>query len=344
MTSAVSRSSSSRPRGALRRVERCWPSAAQARRSETDSVRRTCSTQARRRAGPRSFPARPPPGSACPRSSPRRRGGDARSPLPGPSAASPGPTSAPRTPAASGNGSPPSRRSPGSPPLRTAPARPGRPPAAAWPAPPQAGASCLPSRSSSGPNPYLKADHFKGGGSHATTVAESLTATGFEIRAQIVWAKDRLVLGRGHYHWQHEPCWYAVRGTGHWSGDRKQTTLWQIASKGQDADTVHGTQKPVECMRRPIENNSSPGQAVYEPFCGSGTTVIAAEMGGRACHATELSPGYVDVAVKRWQAFTGRQAMLDGDGRPFKEIAAERGGNAGRDGEDSPVEIAEAAP
>ncbi|NGM24164.1 site-specific DNA-methyltransferase [Roseomonas stagni] len=162
------------------------------------------------------------------------------------------------------------------------------------------------------------------GGLHATTVAESLVACGFDIRAQIVWAKDRLVLGRGHYHWQHEPCWYAVRGTGHWMGDRKQTTLWQIASTGQDAETVHGTQKPVECRRRPIENNSSPGQAVYEPFSGSGTTLIAAEMTGRACYAVELSPAYVDVAVLRWQAFAGQAALLSGDGRSFAEIASAR--------------------
>jgi DNA modification methylase len=162
------------------------------------------------------------------------------------------------------------------------------------------------------------------GALHATAVAESLQACGFEIRAQIVWAKDRLVLGRGHYHWQHEPCWYAVKGAGHWAGDRKQTTLWQIASRGQDAETVHGTQKPVECMRRPIENNSSPGQAVYEPFSGSGTTIIAAELSGRACHAIELSPAYVDVAIKRWQDFTGQQAVLDGDGRPFQQIEEAR--------------------
>jgi DNA modification methylase len=158
------------------------------------------------------------------------------------------------------------------------------------------------------------------GALHAATVAESLEACGFGIRAQIVWAKDRLVLGRGHYHWQHEPCWYAVKGAGHWSGGRKQTTLWRIAGRGQDAETAHGTQKPVECMRRPIENNSSPGQAVYEPFCGSGTTVIAAEMSGRACHAVELSPAYVDVAVRRWQDFTGQQAVLEADGRPFNEV------------------------
>jgi DNA modification methylase len=155
-------------------------------------------------------------------------------------------------------------------------------------------------------------------------VAESLTATGFEIRAQIIWAKERLVMSRGHYHWQHEPCWYAVRGTGHWQGDRKQTTLWQIASRGQDAETIHGTQKPVECMRRPIENNSSPGQAIYEPFNGSGSTLIAAEMTGRACHAVELSPDYVDVAVLLWQAFTGECAIHEATGLSFSAVADER--------------------
>ena len=114
------------------------------------------------------------------------------------------------------------------------------------------------------------------GALHATTVAESLTSQGFTIRAQIIWAKERLVIGRGDYHWQHEPCWYAVRTKGNWTGDRKQTTLWTIPSGGQDTETIHGTQKPVECMRRPMLNNSSPGQAVYEPFLGSGTTLIAA--------------------------------------------------------------------
>ena len=83
------------------------------------------------------------------------------------------------------------------------------------------------------------------GALHATTVAESLTATGFEIRSQIIWAKERHVLSRGHYHWQHEPAWYAVRGKGHWSGDRRQSTLWSIPSRDQDAATVHGTQRPT---------------------------------------------------------------------------------------------------
>jgi DNA modification methylase len=162
------------------------------------------------------------------------------------------------------------------------------------------------------------------GALHAGTVAESLTATGFGIRAQIVWAKERLVLSRGHYHWQHEPCWYAVRGKGHWSGDRKQSTLWQIPNRDQDAATIHGTQKPVEVMRRPMLNNSSPGQAVYEPFSGSGTTLIAAETTGRVCLGLELDPAYVDVAVQRWQAFTGKAAVLEGDGRSFADLAAAR--------------------
>jgi DNA modification methylase len=160
-------------------------------------------------------------------------------------------------------------------------------------------------------------------------VADSLLENDFQIRAQIVWVKSNFAISRGHYHPQHEPCFYAVRksGTGHWSGDRKQSTTWQI-SKPAKSETGHSTQKPVECMKRPIENNSSPGQAVYEPFSGSGTTIIAAEMTGRSCHAIELNPAYVDVAVKRWQDFTGQQATLEGDGRAFAELEAERKGGA----------------
>ena len=112
-------------------------------------------------------------------------------------------------------------------------------------------------------------------------------------------------------------------GTASWVGDHSQTTLWQI-DKNLKSETGHGTQKPVECMRRPIENNSSTGQAIYDPFLGSGTTVIAAEMTGRSCIGLEISPGYVDVIVKRWQDFAGAQATLDGDGRTFDDIAATR--------------------
>ncbi len=162
---------------------------------------------------------------------------------------------------------------------------------------------------------------------HATTVAESLVACGFDIRAQIVWSKSRFALGRGDYHWQHEPCWYAVRkGTrSHWQGARDQSTLWSIAPAGaEDAATPHGTQKPVEAMRRPIVNNSERGNLIYEPFCGSGTTLIAAETVGRRCFAMELDPAYCDVVVRRWEEFTGNAAMLQGDGRTIDALAGKR--------------------
>lgn len=86
-------------------------------------------------------------------------------------------------------------------------------------------------------------------------------------------------------------------------------------------------------MKRPIENNSSPGQAVYDPFCGSGTTIIACEITGRSCHAIELDPLYVDVCIERWQAFTGRIGVLDtsvndeiGAGTSFADVKRTRRG------------------
>ena len=154
---------------------------------------------------------------------------------------------------------------------------------------------------------------------------QSLEEAGFALRAQIIWAKNNFAISRGHYHFQHEPCWYAVRegSTGHWYGGHKQTSVWHI-DKPQKSETGHSTQKPVECMKRPIENNSSPGQAVYDPFVGSGTTIIAAEMTGRCCHAIELHPAYVDVAMMRWQNFTGQTAMFEATGETFVELMARR--------------------
>ena len=152
---------------------------------------------------------------------------------------------------------------------------------------------------------------------YSHVVAASLESCGFEMRALVVWGKHRLVIGRGHYHHMREPCWYAVKKgrTGHWQGDRKQTTLWQIAHN--KSETGHGTQKPVEAMLRPIENNSAPGDSVYDPFSGSGTTIIAAEKTARRCYAMELSPQYVDVAVRSWQQFTGKRATLESTGAEF---------------------------
>jgi hypothetical protein len=90
------------------------------------------------------------------------------------------------------------------------------------------------------------------------------------------------------------------------------------------SETGHSTQKPVECMKRPIENNSAPGDHIYEPFAGSSTTIIACEMTGRVCHAIELAPAYVDVGVLRWQAFIGKVATLEPTGQTFADVAADR--------------------
>jgi DNA modification methylase len=154
---------------------------------------------------------------------------------------------------------------------------------------------------------------------HASEVQATLMDAEIEIRSQIIWAKSRFAISRGHYHWQHEPCWYGVRkgGKGHWIGDRSQTTLWEI-NLDANVDGGHSTQKPLECMERPMRNHSGD---VYDPFLGSGTTLIAAEKTGRTCYGTEISPNYVDVIVKRWQNYTGKDATLDGDGRTFNEVA-----------------------
>ncbi len=149
-------------------------------------------------------------------------------------------------------------------------------------------------------------------GNKAGIVSESLEAAGLEIRAQVIWAKNNIVIGRGHYHPKHEPCWYAVRKgkKGHWSGSRKQSTVWNI-DKPMKSETGHSTQKPVECMRRPILNNSKQGQAIYDPFLGSGTTLIAAETEGRHCYGLELEPAYCDIIIKRWENLTGQEAKRD---------------------------------
>lgn len=145
---------------------------------------------------------------------------------------------------------------------------------------------------------------------YSPVVADSLEATGLEVRYLIIWAKQRHTFGRGHYHHQHEPCWCVVRkgSTASWAGDRTQTTLWQIDNNRHN-DTGHGTQKPVECMARPIRNHE--GRLIYDPFLGSGTTLIAAEQLGRTCYGMEISPAYCDVIVARWEKLTGKKGKLE---------------------------------
>ena len=170
------------------------------------------------------------------------------------------------------------------------------------------------------------------------TVADGLRSCDLKPRALICWAKKQLVISRGHYHHQHEsclfavrpeveddcihyfnPCWYAVREgqTASWAGDRKQSTLWHIDTGLND--TGHSTQKPVEAMRRPIRNSSIPGDRIYDPFSGSGTTFIACEQIGRICYGLEVEPMYCDVIIRRWQRVTGLQALRE-DGAAFDSL------------------------
>jgi len=145
---------------------------------------------------------------------------------------------------------------------------------------------------------------------HAHVVREGLLAAGFEPRQQIVWTKPVHALGRGHYQWAHETCWYAVR-RGHsasWQGGRKQTTVWEAASPimpfgdrtGEDAVTAHPTQKPLELFKRPILNHTTKGELVVDPFAGSGTALVAAAQTGRRCVAVELDPRWCDLIRNRY--------------------------------------------
>lgn len=143
---------------------------------------------------------------------------------------------------------------------------------------------------------------------YTSAIQQSIEGAGFQIRAQIIWKKQAFVISRGHYHGGHEPCWYAVRdgATAGWIGDRSQSTVWEI-KWDRNVEGGHSTQKPVECMARPIRNHEGD---VYDPFLGSGTTIIAAEQFGRKCYGMEISPAYVAVALQRWADFTGGKPEL----------------------------------
>ena len=132
-------------------------------------------------------------------------------------------------------------------------------------------------------------------------------------------------------HWRHEPAYYCVREgkDSNWCGDRTQSTVWEVPNLNpfggsEEAATGHGTQKPLELMRRPILNNTARGDIVYDPFLGSGTTVEAAEVTERICYGLEIDPSYVDLIILRWQSLTGRQALLEASGQTFDQVAAER--------------------
>jgi DNA modification methylase len=138
-------------------------------------------------------------------------------------------------------------------------------------------------------------------------------AAGLLAHQQLIWHKSRSVLTRCDYMWDYEPFLYGWP-SGHRPARKppaNATAVWEIASGGDDVAGVHPTQKPVELIRRPIGYHTKAGELLYEPFCGSGTAIIAAESAGRRCYAIELAPAFVDVAITRWCNFTGRKAVCD---------------------------------
>ena len=151
-----------------------------------------------------------------------------------------------------------------------------------------------------------------------------LEAGGFQVRCQIIWSKNTFAWGFGRYKFQHEPIFYGhVAGQkDSWYGDKSQSTLWQ--EKKPAANRLHPTMKPVELIERALVNSSKAGDLVFDPFGGSGSTMIACEKLGRKSALIELDPKYADVIVQRWEDFTGKEAILDGDGRTFAEIRSER--------------------
>ena len=169
--------------------------------------------------------------------------------------------------------------------------------------------------------PSLEVGYVWYASAHTLEVLAGLLGIGFELVAQVIWDKGLFSIGRSWYHWAHEPC-FVIRRPGIpnlFIGEHNQATVWRapspkrIGGGSTEEKQDHPTQKPALLFEIPIRNHLRAGEAVYEPFAGSGTCLIAAETLGRRCYAMELDPKYVQVAKQRWERFTGRTAeRLDG--------------------------------
>ena len=146
------------------------------------------------------------------------------------------------------------------------------------------------------------------------------------VHQQIIWVKDRGVLTRSHYLWKHEPCFMGwIKGKRPPKvADETLPSTWEMPSFAKDERPDHPTPKPLDAFGIPMRQHVERGGLCYEPFAGSGSQIMAGEANGRRVYAMEISPAYVDVSVERWQVETGRDAILDGDGRTFAEVREER--------------------
>ena len=156
------------------------------------------------------------------------------------------------------------------------------------------------------------------------TLQKAFTAAGGHWSTFLIWCKDQFTLGRSDYQRQYEPILYGWKaGQEHfWCGARNQGDVWRVAKPQINA--LHPTMKPVSLIERAIRNSSRRGGVVLDPFGGSGSTLIACEKTGRQGRLVELEPRYVDVIVRRWEAYSGQAAQLEGDPRSFETVAQER--------------------
>ena len=152
----------------------------------------------------------------------------------------------------------------------------------------------------------------------------ALEKAGFEVRCQIVWAKNTFAWGFGRYKFQHEPIFYChVAGQSDaWYGDKTQSTLWHENKPA--ANRLHPTMKPVELVERALLNSSKAGDVVVDLFGGAGSTLIGCERRGRHARLMELDPKYVDVIVRRYREFTGKPVILEPQGTSFEEVQSTR--------------------
>lgn len=161
----------------------------------------------------------------------------------------------------------------------------------------------------------------------ALEVQQGIEAAGFDLRSQIIWRKVQPVVGppKGHYRWQHECAFYAVRKgkTGHWSGSHKESTVWE-ADRPKRNDSGHSTQKPVSLWQKPIENHTVPGAHVFDPFAGSGVCTIACQMTKRIAHSIEIDPSHCDRHLIRFEKFSGIAPTLAETGETFETVRARR--------------------
>jgi len=161
------------------------------------------------------------------------------------------------------------------------------------------------------------------------------------VHQQIIWVKDRGVLTRSHYLWKHEPCFMGWRRPNRPPKVAEETlpSTWALPSFAKDERPDHPTPKPLDAFGIPMRQHVARGGLCYEPFSGSGSQIMAGEANGRRVFAMEISPAYIDVAIERWQAETGRDAILDGDGRTFAQVRTERLGDNAEATADAPAEM-----